>query len=342
MNAVIGAPGTAITMVVPAEISDVRLDVYLTQQLPQYSRNFFQRLIKDGLIELNDTIVVRSSQPVKSFDRICIKFPQKLIMQPEEVVERVKEANLAIDVVAEHEHFLIIDKPAGLLVHAPSDRSTAVTLVDWLLLNYPDLATVGYNERPGIVHRLDKDTSGLLVVPRTAYAHAAFSKLFKDRAIQKLYHAVVEGHPALYGSIDMAIGRGPSGIKMATFPAIYADPSMNTGMLRRPRARHAITHFRVLRYFDAHSLVEARLVTGRTHQIRVHFAGIGHPIVGDPVYGKKSKFIKRQALHAYSLSFMFDGKSYTFTKEVPSDFQQLLTHLKPHAYAKHMPNLIHR
>lgn len=334
MRSVIGAPGTAVTMVVPEVMSGMRLDVYLTQQLPQYSRNFFQRLIKDGLIQLNDTVVARSSMPVKSFDRICVRFPEKHIMQPEAVVERVKEADLAIEVVAEHEHFLIINKPAGLLVHAPSDRSTAVTLVDWLLLNYPDLATVGYNERPGIVHRLDKDTSGLLVVPRTAYAHAAFSKLFKDRAIQKIYHAVVEGHPASNGSIDMAIGRSPSGIKMATFPAVYADPSMNTGMLRRPRARHAVTHFRVLRYFDEHSLVEARLVTGRTHQIRVHFASLGHPVVGDSVYGKKSKFIKRQALHAYSLSFMFDGKSYSFTKEVPSDFQKLLTHLKPHAHAE--------
>ncbi len=140
------------------------------------------------------------------------------------------------------------------MVHAPSETSGAITLVDWLLVNYPGISQVGYSDRPGIVHRLDKDTSGLLIVPRTPYAHAAFSKLFKDRAINKTYLAVVEGHPDPAGTIDIPIGRSPQGNKMAIFPGIGPQELRSPTTLKLSRGsrriRHAITHYIVKQYFE--------------------------------------------------------------------------------------------
>ena len=304
----------------------------LTNLLPLYSRSFFQHIIKEGYASLNGKPITKSSCPVKAWDSITITFPPKRAIAPTAVAQMVKTKNLDIEVVHENEHFLIIYKPANIMVHAPSERSGAITLVDWLLVNYPGISQVGYSDRPGIVHRIDKDTSGLLVVPKTPYAHAAFSKLFKDRAIHKTYLAVVEGHPDPAGTIDIPIGRSPQGNKMAAFPEYkpYTDSGAPTTLKSSRgsrRIRHAITHYVVKQYFENNALIEATIVTGRTHQIRVHCTAIGHSIVGDPVYGKKSKFIKRQALHAYCLSFIFDGKEHTFCRELPDDFQELLAAL---------------
>jgi 23S rRNA pseudouridine1911/1915/1917 synthase len=318
---------STISLIVQKETRH-RLDLYIIQQLPHYSRNFIQNLIKEGLVQINGKTVLKTSFLVKEGDQIVIFLPQKRTLQPAEIVERVNNANLAIEVIADREHFLVIYKPDNLLVHAPSERSNAVTLVDWLILHYPELIHVGYSDRPGIVHRLDKDTSGLLVVPRTPHGHAVFSKLFKDRAIQKIYYAVVEGNPPAQGTIDVPIGRSHTGIKMATYPALAPVLSENKSPQKRG-VRHAVTEYKVLQYFKGYSLVEARLITGRTHQIRVHFASLGHPVVGDPVYGKKSKLIKRQALHAYSLSFEFDGVAHTFVRDLPEDIKHLITSLKP-------------
>lgn len=319
---------STISLTVLKEDAGSRLDRYIIQQLPHFSRNFIQNLIKEELIQLNGKIATKPSIIVKENDQILLFFPTKRVLQPTEIIERIQEAKISIEVVADHEHFLIIYKPDNLLVHAPSERSEAVTLVDWLLLNYPELVHVGYSDRPGIVHRLDKDTSGLLVVPRTPHAHAIFSKLFKDRAMQKIYYAIVEGNPTSPGVINTPIGRSHEGIKMAAYPE-QTEESLLRGSKRRPPVRNAITEYKVLRYFEGYSLVEATLITGRTHQIRVHFASIGHPVVGDCIYGKNSKLIKRQALHAYSLSFTFDGVPYTFTRELPEDMQKLISHLRP-------------
>ncbi len=318
-------PGDTFTLRVPALCGPARLDAVIASLVPSYSRSFFQSAIEGGFVTVNGQTITKSSTHVKELDVITITFPPKRSIDRSRVIEALESKNLSIDVVYEHEHFLIVYKPANILVHAPSERSSAVTLVDWLLVNYPDIAQVGYNDRPGIVHRIDKDTSGLLIIPRTPHAHHVFSLLFKERAIGKTYLAVVTGHPQPSGTINIPIGRSPQGNKMAAFPE-YAGQS---GILRRDgAARSAVTHFCVKHYFAEVSLIEASIITGRTHQIRVHCAAIGHPIVGDPIYGTKSKLIGRQALHAHSLSFLFDGTKYSFTKEVPDDFRSLVEKLK--------------
>lgn len=303
----------------------LRLDRAIMSLMTHYSRNYIQNLIKEGHVMINNCAVQKPSMPVKLNDQILISIPPKRIIEPAAVKERIKEAKIAIEVIAEHDDFLIIYKPDNLLVHAPSTRSNAVTLVDWLTVNYPELIGVGYSDRPGIVHRLDKDTSGLMIIPRTAHAHAVFAKMFQERAIQKKYYALVEGHPPATGIIDRPIGRSPAGNKMMVLPGLNTEKSC----CGRRHARHAITEFKVIQYFNGYALVEARLVTGRTHQIRVHFAASGFPIIGDPLYGHKSKHIKRQALHAHSLSFIFDGNNYAFSKKVPADFQAAIDQLEP-------------
>jgi 23S rRNA pseudouridine1911/1915/1917 synthase len=322
-------PNSTLTLTVAEGMVPARLDAILVQLLPSYSRSFFHNMIKEGYVLLNDKKIVKPSWPTKPLDNIKINFPPKRVVETTAVIEMIKSKNLDIEVIYEHEHFLIVYKPANIMVHAPSERSSAITLVDWLLVHYPDISQVGYSDRPGIVHRIDKDTSGLLVVPKTPYAHAIFSKLFKDHAIHKRYLAVVEGNPDQDGTIDIPIGRSPQGNKMAAFPeykmSVNADNPIVAKSLRcSRRIRYAITHYHVKEYFAHAALIEATIVTGRTHQIRVHCAAIGHAIVGDPVYGKKSKFIKRQALHAYSLSFNFNGQAYSFCKDAPQDFQDLL------------------
>jgi 23S rRNA pseudouridine1911/1915/1917 synthase len=178
------------------------------------------------------------------------------------------------------------------------------------------------SDRPGIVHRLDKDTSGLLLIARTNYAHATFNTLFQTRTIHKTYLALVHGHPPASGTIDLAIGRHPvNRHTMTTFKA-------GTYEAARHRTRNAFTAYTVLEYFDEYSLLEVKPVTGRTHQIRVHLAALGHPIVGDAVYGTASKLIARQALHAHRLQFMFDGQEHIFTQPLPGDMANVVSSIK--------------
>jgi 23S rRNA pseudouridine1911/1915/1917 synthase len=308
------SPNSIHVLSVTPESHNIRLDKFVGLQFPLYSRTFFQRLIDEQAINLNGQLVSKPSIRVKTGDAITIKFP------PERTTEPIPLANqeLGIQIIYKHEHFLIIDKPAGLLVHASSSASTAITLVDWLLAHYKEIAHVGYIDRPGIVHRLDKDTSGVMVIPRTQYAHKYFGALFKDRKIHKTYLAIVHGHPEKSGTIDLAITRNQTARhKMA---AVEPDAYLHNHI---SAVRMAVTHYQVLEYFEEHALVQAKPITGRTHQIRVHMAGIGHPLVGDQIYGKKSKAIKRQALHAHAITFEFDGQQHCFKVEPPEDFKKL-------------------
>ncbi len=304
-------PNSRFSFTISENSVRIRLDVYIAQQFSQYSRSFFRRLIGQGWIKINNIVANKQGTWLKIDDIVTIQFPPKRIIKP----TSIDQLDTGIHTIYKHEHFLIIFKPVNLLVHPPSVNSTEATLVDWLVVKYKEIQAVGYASRPGIVHRLDKDTSGIIVIPRTNYAYTIFAQLFKNRSINKTYYALVEGHPEKKGSIDLPIGRDPiTRTKMKAF-------SQNNLSCTTKKIRSAITHYKVIKYFDKHSLIKVTPITGRTHQIRVHCTAIGHPIVGDVVYGKKSSLIKRQALHAQKLSFTFNNKSYTFSSNFPDDFK---------------------
>lgn len=303
--------GSRIKLLVPPEHGQSRLDKFLSSQFARYSRSFFNRLIEEGMVSINGKVELKSGALLKGGDTVTIQFPGPRVVEQ-------KEAPLGfpVEVVYEHPEFLIVYKPAGLMMHAPSELSMVTTLVDWLVAHYQDIKEVGYVDRPGVVHRLDKDTSGIVIIPRTNRAHGIFGRLFHDRKIKKVYYAVVEGHPDRLGTITLPIGRDPvMRIKMSA-------------QVRGQKQREAATNYEVVEYFDNAALVKVMPLTGRTHQIRVHFAAIGHPLIGDATYGKKSKDIDRHALHAQQLAFEFENKPYMFEKEPPEDFKNLILRLR--------------
>jgi len=295
-----------------------RLDLYLKQRFPSYSRNFFQQLITQKMVTVNNKKNIKSKTVTKQNDLISITFPPVHTERPAKEIPK----NLNVQIVHEEQHFMVINKPPHLAVHPPKITSDDFTLVDWLVWKFHSISNVGYADRPGIVHRLDKDTSGILLVARNNCAHALLSDLFRKRNIQKTYLAIVQGHPEKEGSINFAIKRHPKKRNSMT----HVDA--RTEELQSTKVRHALTYYKVLEYFDNCSLVQAKPVTGRTHQIRVHFSAIGHPLIGDLLYGHPSKKIGRQALHAHSLSFYFNGKQYDFSQKPPQDFQNFIEILR--------------
>jgi len=315
-------PNSLFTFVVPENTLNHRIDRFITDLFTHYSRSYFQQMIHEGGITLNGTIIRKAGVSVRPHDTVTIQFPPERIVEPTAIAQQT----MNVSIVATTQHFMIINKPAHLLVHAPSTTSTAITLTDWILQNHHEIASVGTVDRPGIIHRLDKETSGLLIITRTNYGHNILGSLFKNRNITKTYKAVVIGNPPREGVITHAIGRDPHNrIKMAPFNEDLID---DTGKIGCTKVRHAKTEYKVLEYFTDAALIEVKPTTGRTHQIRVHMAAIGHPIIGDQLYGKKSALIDRQALHAEQLSFTFDAAPYSFTAAIADDFQQLIDHLR--------------
>lgn len=295
----------------------IRLDQFLANIKPEFTRSYFKNLIQEGLISVNNVIQKKSGFLLFQNDKVEVQYPQLKEVTDKDI------KNLDVELVFEHSDFLIINKGANVLVHAPSSNSQEPTLVDWLLNKFKEISEVGSLERPGIVHRLDMDTSGLMIIPRTNQAHHEFANLFKDRRISKTYLAVVQGHTDKDGIIDFDIVRHPSIRHKMTHV-----PKSEKNNRKYSRSRNAYTEYKALEYFKDASLVEAKPKTGRTHQIRVHFAAIGHPLIGDSKYGKTSKLIGRHALHAKGLEFDYKGKHYFFEQEPPQDFKDLLNQLK--------------
>ncbi len=306
------------TFTVDASEANARIDLFLVKKFPAYSRTYFQKLVFEGHVKANGITIQKPSFVLKGAEELSLHIPPP----PQLGVPKEFEGDLGVRIVFEHPQFFIIYKPAGLMVHAPLPEANAITLVDWLLKKFQELAAVGMPDRPGIVHRLDKDTSGLMVIPRNNFAHTRFGELFKSRYMQKTYVAVVKGQPKDEGIISYPIARHPTMKNRMT----HIDAAMAAKW--RITGRASTTYYRVMERFNDAALVEVKPVTGRTHQIRVHFAAIGHPLLGDTVYGVTSKLISRQALHAASLAFAFENEAFSVHEPIPADMQALVETLR--------------
>lgn len=297
--------------------ASTRIDHLLTRKYPDYSRSFFTRLIQDGFVLINCIQCKKTGTKVSIGDFIEINRPQRKEMP---LLHGNTLLDQAVTRLFEHEHFLILNKHAGLLIHQANQYDNVITLVDWLLNNYPELATIGYQGRPGIVHRLDRDTSGLVIIPKTTHAHTYFSNAFKNRTIIKEYIAVVMGTPEQSGTIEYPIGRDP-----------YQKTKMKAFKMSRDKniikSRDARTAFFTQTYYQNAALLLVKPTTGRTHQIRVHLAAKGNPIIGDAVYGAPSLDINRHALHAQALTFEFQNQQFYFKAELPDDIKSLIKRL---------------
>lgn len=305
------------TASIPDDMAGMRLDRALAGLFPSYSRARLQQWLRDGMISV-DGSQPRPRDKVRGGERIELN-----AREAEETSWGAEE--IRFRVVYEDTALIVIDKPAGLLVH-PGAGHPAGTLVNGLLHYAPELARL---PRAGIVHRLDKDTSGLLVVARTIEAHKALVDQLQARSMGREYEAVVCGTMTAGGSVDAPIGR---------------HPTARTRMAARDRGKPAVTHYRVVERFPAHTWVRVRLETGRTHQIRVHMAHIHHPLVGDPVYGGRLRIppgcppglqavlrgFGRQALHAGGIGLLHpeDGGPRTWTAPMPRDMEDLIEALR--------------
>jgi 23S rRNA pseudouridine1911/1915/1917 synthase len=295
-----------------------RLDTFLRERFPTVSRGTWQRLITRGAVRINDA-VVKATHPPRAGERVTIEWPQ-----PEPATAQPEE--MALEVLFEDDDLLVLNKPAGLVIH-PAAGHADHTLVNALLHHCANrLSGIGGVVRPGIVHRLDKETSGCLVVAKNDYTHLALASQFAQREIDKTYLAIVCGHPpASAGEIRAAVARHPNHRKRMA----VTDGG----------GREAWTSYRVIESFPAAALVEARLHTGRTHQVRVHFQHIGCPLAGDSVYGRRqnTRFTEtteckasRHMLHAWKLGFVHPRlkKRMTFQAPLPEDFTTVLRCLR--------------
>jgi 23S rRNA pseudouridine1911/1915/1917 synthase len=284
------------------EESGLRLDKYVSQACPELSRTQAQKLIEDGNIAVNGK-AAKSSLKLQAGDAVDILIPPPTpsTLTPE---------SIPLKVLYEDRDLMVVDKPPGLTVH-PAPGHYTHTLVNAILAHLPDIQA-GETSRPGIVHRLDKDTSGLILIAKNPASHMKLADQFKNRSVLKVYLALVKGRlaPEL-GIIEAKIGR---------------DPRSRQRMAVVTRGREARTQYQVIRYIDNCSLLEIRPKTGRTHQIRVHLAAIGFPVVGDTTYGAKSDYVSRQFLHAFKLGFKLPstGKYREYESALPPDLAEAL------------------
>jgi 23S rRNA pseudouridine1911/1915/1917 synthase len=292
-----------------------RLDVALSMLLPAVSRTRAQSLIRDGHVQVNSRVVERPSVRMAAGDRVQVRLPPLTpsTLQPE---------SIPLDVVFENADVLLVNKPAGMVVHPGVGHATG-TLVHAALAYAPDLEGIGGEIRPGVVHRLDRDTSGLILMAKNDGAYHSLQQQFKSRTISKTYLAIAEGHPPTKtGKVEAAIGRDPKNRKRM---AVVPDS----------KGRSAVTSYRVREAFQDACLLEVHPETGRTHQIRVHLAFLGCPVAGDRVYGRRRPVVQatRQMLHAWRLHLVLPGESKPreFEAAVPMDFELVLAALRGEA-----------
>ena len=286
----------------------IRLDKFISENCPGLSRSQAQKIIDDGFVTVGG-LMEKASHKTETGERIEITIP------PPAPSGLLPEA-IPVKILYEDDDLLVIDKPAGLTVH-PAPGHPSHTLVNAVLSHLSDIADDGNASRPGIVHRLDKDTSGVMLVAKNNIALANLSDQFKSRSVKKVYITLVKGilKPE-QGVIDAPIGRDSGDRKKMAI----------TG---ESRGRQARTNYRVLRYVGKNSLLEITPETGRTHQIRLHLAAIGYSVIGDATYGKKSVYLNRQFLHAHRLGFYLpsSGKFVEFESPLPEDLQKALKEL---------------
>ncbi|MBZ4646562.1 MAG: pseudouridine synthase [Clostridia bacterium] len=302
---------TTQQLIVAKEDNNIRIDKYLSDKIKDLSRSYAQKIINDGLVQVNNK-AVKQNYKVKANDMVHVEIPE-----PEKL--EIKAEDIELDIVYEDADLLVVNKPQGMVVHPAAGNYTG-TLVNALMKHCGgNLSAINGIIRPGIVHRIDKDTSGLLLVAKNNRAHIKLAKQIKDHSLSRRYVAIVYG--ALKndsGIIDAPIGRHPVDRKKMS--------------VTTKNGRNAVTHFKVLERLGNYSYIECKLETGRTHQIRVHMSYIGHPIIGDPVYGpKKDRFnLNGQALHAKIIGFIHPTTNEYLEFEVspPPYFDKLLNLLR--------------
>lgn len=288
-----------------------RLDRFLTEQLPDYSRSRLQSFIKDGRVRVD-------GEPAKKFGQTLVPGQMITVIIPEDHPSELVPEDIPLDILYEDEQSIIINKPAGMVVH-PAAGHDSGTLVHAVLAHCSDLKGFGGEIRPGVVHRLDRDTSGIIVMAKNEKAHIFLQEQFKARTINKRYLALVDGAPPTpAGRVEAPIGRDP--IRRQQMAILTPD-----------KGREAVTEYRTLQQYAKHTLIEAHPLTGRTHQIRVHMAFLKCPIVGDVLYGRRKQSIQldRHFLHAYRLTILLPGhdEPMTFEAPLPEELQKVLDDL---------------
>lgn len=289
----------------------LRLDVFIEKYLNQKSRSNIQKLINDGFVRLDNAKHIKASYKVKLGQKVIVEIPKAKELE-------ITAQNIPIEIIYQDEDIAVVNKPKGMVVH-PACGNYSGTLVNALLFNCSNLSGINGVIRPGIVHRIDKETSGILVAAKNDKSHIHLSNQLKEHSMKRVYFAVVYGNiKEDSGKIDTPIGRHRTDRKKMCV--------LENG------SRNAVTHFEVLERFNGFTFIKARLETGRTHQIRVHMTFIGHPIVGDKVYGPKKQKLKAegQILHAGILGFIHPATNdyLEFEAPLPEDFEKILKNLR--------------
>lgn len=285
----------------------LRIDKYLSEQMTSYSRSHIQKLLKDQCVQVNN-LPVKANYKLRTGDQIkvCLPEPETLNVEPE---------NIPLDILYEDQDLLVVNKPKGMVVH-PAAGHYSGTLVNALMYHCKDqLSGINGILRPGIVHRIDMDTTGTLVVCKNDISHQSLAEQLKEHSITRRYRAIVHGRLKEDGTVNAPIGRHPTDRKKMSIHAKNGKP--------------AITHYRILKQYKEYTYIECQLETGRTHQIRVHMASIGHPLLGDQIYGPSKvpyKNLQGQTLHAMILGFLHPTtqKYMEFEAPLPEYFQHLL------------------